>query len=116
MILGRCEAGDWQWVSSDVVEEEIANTPDPERRRRVESILAGAGATVALTQTATARAQQLHAMGFGTYDSLHLACAEAAKVDLFLTTDDRILRVATRHSRHLRLRVANPLECLLGER
>jgi predicted nucleic acid-binding protein len=52
-------------------------------------------------------------MGFRTYDALHLACAEQAMVDIFLTTDDRMLRIATRHNAQLKVRVANPLDWLL---
>jgi len=69
--------------------------------------------TVALADAAIARAQELKAMGFRTYDALHLACAEQATVDVFLTTDDRVRRIATRHTAQLKVRVANPLEWLL---
>ncbi len=113
LILGRCEAGAWQWVSSAVVEEEVNNTPSRERRSRVRNMLSGAYHTVALADTAIARAQELKAMGFRIYDALHLACAEQATVDVFLTTDDRVLRIATRHTAQLKVRVANPLEWLL---
>ena len=47
------------------------------------------------------------------YDALHLACAEQATVDIFLTTDDRVLRIATRYTAQLKVRVANPLDWLL---
>ena len=113
LILGRCEAGAWQWLSSAVVEEEVNNTPSSERRSRVRNMLSGAHSTVALTDAAIARAQELKAMGFRTYDALHLACAEQATVDIFLTTDDRVLRIATRHTAQLKVRVANPLDWLL---
>ena len=42
-------------------------------------------------------------------DALRLACAEAAGADMFLTTDDRLLRVTARQPDFLRVRVANPL-------
>jgi predicted nucleic acid-binding protein len=113
LILGRCEAGAWQWLSSAVVEEEVDNTPSHERRSRVKSMLSGAQSTVTLTATAVTRAKELQAMGFRTYDALHLACAEQARVDVFLTTEDRVLRIATRHTAQLQVRVANPLEWLL---
>jgi predicted nucleic acid-binding protein len=113
LILGRCEAGAWQWVSSAVVEEEVNNTPSRERRSRVRNMLSGAYRTVALADAAIARAQELNAMGFRTYDALHLACAEQATVDVFLTTDDRVRGVATCHTAQLKVRVANPLEWLL---
>jgi predicted nucleic acid-binding protein len=113
LILGRCEAGAWQWVSSAVVEEEVNNTPSHERRSRVRHMLSGAYRTVALADAAIARAQELKALGFRTYDALHLACAEQATVDVFLATDDRVRRIATRHPAQLKVRVANPLEWLL---
>ena len=113
LILGRCETGAWQWLSSAVVEEEVNNTPSRERRARVRQMLNGAHDTSALTDVAIARAQALKAMGFRTYDALHLACAEQATVDIFLTTDDRVLRIATRHPTQLQVRVANPLVWLL---
>jgi predicted nucleic acid-binding protein len=76
-------------------------------------MLSGAQSTVALTAAAVTRAKELQAMGFRTYDALHLACAEQAPVDVFLTTDDRVLRIATRHTAQLRVRIANPLDWLL---
>jgi predicted nucleic acid-binding protein len=75
--------------------------------------VSGAHGTVALTDTAISQAQELKALGFRTYDALHLACAEQAAVDIFLTTDDRVLRIATRHTAQLQVRVANPLAWLL---
>ena len=113
LILGRCEAGAWQWLSSAVVEEEVDNTPSPERRSRVRTMLSGTHSVVTLTAAAVTRAKELQAMGFRTYDALHLACAEQATVDIFLTTDDRVLRIATRHTAQLQVRVANPLAWLL---
>lgn len=113
LILGRCEAGTWQWLSSAVVEEEVDNTPSHERRARVRTMLSGAQSSVVLTEAAVTRAKALQGMGFRTYDALHLACAEQATVDVFLTTDDRVLRIATRHAAYLQVRVANPLAWLL---
>ena len=113
LILGRCEVGAWQWLRSAVVEEEVNKTPSSERRARVRNMLSGVHGTVALTDVAIARAQELKAMGFRTYDALHLACAEQAMVDIFLTTDDHVLRLATRHAEQLQVRVANPLDWLL---
>jgi predicted nucleic acid-binding protein len=52
-------------------------------------------------------------MGFRTYDALHLACADQSTVDVFLTTDDRVPRIAARHTAHLKVRGANPLDWLL---
>jgi predicted nucleic acid-binding protein len=116
LILGHCAVGTWQWISSAVVEEEVNNTPSIERRHRVRSMLSGAHSTVALTQAAVIRAQELKAMGFRTYDALHIACAEQATVNILLTTDDRVLRIAASHAAELHVRVANPLTWLMEVR
>ena len=116
LILGHCEAGTWQWISNAVVEEEVNNTPSNERLHRVRSMLSGAHSTVALTEAAVIRAQEFKAMGFRAYDALHLACAEQATANIFLTTDDRVLRIAASHAAELHIRVANPLTWLMEVR
>ncbi len=68
--------------------------------------------SVVLEHPRVDRAQQLEALGFHTFDALHLACAENSSVDVFLTTDDRLLRHAARHTAELHVRVANPLSWL----
>ena len=52
------------------------------------------------------------ALGIKTYDALHLACAESANVTAFLTTDDALLRIATRHCAQIHISVHNPLDWL----
>jgi predicted nucleic acid-binding protein len=39
----------------------------------------------------------------------HLACAEHCDADVFLTTDDKLLRLALENSRQLKIKVYNPL-------
>jgi hypothetical protein len=50
------------------------------------------------------RAREFHEAGYGPLDALHLACAEAAGVDVLLTTDDGFVSKAARG--HGRPRVA----------
>jgi hypothetical protein len=54
------------------------------------------------------RAEFLTRLGFGGFDALHLACAERA-ADMFLTTDDGLMRRAQRSAASLRVRVENPV-------
>jgi hypothetical protein len=58
------------------------------------------------------RGEVLSGMGFGDYDALHLAAAETGGADVFLSTDDRLLRVAERHADDLGVQVKNPLSAL----
>lgn len=49
------------------------------------------------------RAAKLQDLGFSRFDALHLACAEHAEVDVFLTTDDGLLSRARRYKGALRI-------------
>lgn len=55
------------------------------------------------------RASELKAIGFGAYDALHLACAEHSNADVFLTSDDKLLRLSRECSSILNIKVDNPL-------
>ena len=39
------------------------------------------------------RAKQLEEVGFKSFDAMHIACAESEKADVFLTTDDKLLKL-----------------------
>ena len=55
------------------------------------------------------RASELKEIGFGAYDALHLACAEHCNADVFLITNDKLLRLARQSSSRLKINVDNPL-------
>jgi predicted nucleic acid-binding protein len=101
--------GDWNWIGSEVIGLEISQTPDPERRRRVRLLASHAHRSIVVGQSEIERAQQFVAWGISAFDALHLACAESGGADVFLTTDDRLLRKSATHAPQLRVRVENPL-------
>jgi predicted nucleic acid-binding protein len=109
LILKRCESGKWQWVSSAVVSQEVDNIPNRDRKNRVKELLKGASKFIPLSSAAVERGEELKGIGLKTYDALHVACAEQAQVDVLLTTDDRLLRVAIRNAHKLKVRIENPL-------
>ena len=112
IILAQCEQKQWEWVGSEALTWEISKTPDSERRRRVQLLASHVHRMVSIGQSESARAQQIQAWGITAFDALHLACAESGQADVFLTTDDRLLRKATAHAKQLRVRVDNPLTWL----
>ena len=112
IILGHLETKEWEWVGSDAVTLEIAQTADEERRRRTQLLAAHMHETIRTDSGAFARAQELVQLGFQPVDALHLACAERGVVDIFLTTDDRLLRLANRTATQIQIQVANPLAWL----
>jgi predicted nucleic acid-binding protein len=115
IILSHVARGDWRWVGSDVLIYETKRNPDPDRRSRVRLLMSATTETVPLDPAIVERGAALEAMGFGAYDALHLASAEAARADVLLTTDDRFLRRAVRLGDEIRVRVENPLTWLRRE-
>ena len=76
-------------------------------------LLAVASSHVPLSASIERRALELEKWGIAPLDALHLASAEGAEVDCFLTTDDHLLRLATRHQSDLKVKVENPAQWLI---
>ena len=115
LILKHCETGEWHWVTSAVVHHEVDAVPNQERRNRLKEMLKRAALFVPLSDAMVERGEELKRMGLKAYDALHVACAEQAHVDVFLTTDDQLCRVAARNARRLTVRIENPLPWLQEE-
>lgn len=112
LIMARCVARQWEWLSSDILDYEIAQTPDPERRARVDLLARYAQRYVTVDGDITERAMALETLGLDAFDALHIASAEAGQADVFLTTDRVLLRRAARIAGALSIRVVNPLTWL----
>jgi predicted nucleic acid-binding protein len=54
----------------------------------------------------------LKEIGFKSFDSMHIACAERGNVEILLTTDDKLLKLAERSKDVLNVKVSNPLTWL----
>lgn len=107
-LLKSCFTGRWLWVTSDVLILEINNTPNQIQRDFMRTQLDRAHQNVSIGAIENARGQELETLGFKWFDALHLACAESSEVDVFLTTDNRLLRRANRIRMLLQVRVENP--------
>jgi predicted nucleic acid-binding protein len=108
-ILRFVREGKATWVSSSALEIEISRNPDAERRHDVAALLVFADEVVVPRSSAAERAAFLQKLGFGAFDALHLASAEQGQAEVFLTTDDNLLRRAGRYSNELRILVRNPV-------
>lgn len=112
-ILRRIEDNEWISVSSEAIQDEIDGTPSLSRRARVQENADLAKRFVIVELEQLSRAAELRNLGFGPFDALHIACAEDAEVDVLLTTDDRMLRLALRVKEKLKVKVTNPITWLL---
>jgi predicted nucleic acid-binding protein len=109
-VLHRAARGDIVWLSSEAIELEASRNSDAVRLDRVLLIASHATESLPLTEDDFDRAVHLESIGFGAFDALHLACAERGRASTFLTTDDRLLKLAGRNRDSLQLAVRNPLE------
>ena len=97
------------WISSTALEIEINRNPDADRRHDVTMLLALANEVVVPQPGTAHRAEFLRNFGFAPFDALHLACAEEGRADVFLTTDDALIRRAGRRMNEIRTCVMNPV-------
>ena len=112
-ILEHCQGGQWHLISSEVIDAEISKILDHDKRQKVE-ILAEIHQTYTIVnEFIEKRAIDLEKLTFKSYDALHIACAEKSGADVFLTTDDLLIKKALENRDILRVRVHNPLRWLM---
>ena len=112
LFLARIEHGEFFWISSEVVDDEISQNIDADRALKAQMLARHATFRINLTGTEIARGTELEKLGFAAFDALHLACAESGGTDVFLTTDDKLLKRTIRFAEQLHVRVENPLKWL----
>ena len=110
-IISRCENMGWILLSSGVIDFEILRVPNIEKYGSVSELYTVAKEHHSLSQNMIDRAKELHHFGIKHLDSLHIAIAESAKVDVFLTTDDKLVNAAKRAN--IGILVANPVTWLM---
>ncbi len=112
IIMNRMYTGDWEWIGSEVLVAELENTPNIEKRTDLTELAAGIQTNIALTEIEIIRANELENLGFKSFDAMHIACSESARADVFLTTDDKLLKKSKRERDNINVQIANPLSWL----
>lgn len=112
LILQKLHQREWEWVGSEVLTYELGQTVDVERKKRLLLLAGQSHQVVEITEKILKQAEKLEESGFDSYDAIHLASAEQAKVDVFLTTDDDIQRAANRNKELFSFVMANPVSWL----
>jgi len=111
LIISMCEDEGWTLLASSVIDYELSKQSDIERLGNVQTLYAAAGEKIKLTDEIIERAEFFQNNGLKKLDSLHLASADTYKADVFLTTDDRLLKAAKKMN--LKILVANPVSWLM---
>jgi predicted nucleic acid-binding protein len=109
LIMNHLYRKEFKWIGSDVLNFEIDQISDLGHRNRVKLLFMYIHQYIRIEQTEVDRAKYLESLGFGSFDALHIVCAESGEADIFLTTDDKLLKKAKRFSRKLHVKIINPL-------
>lgn len=107
-ILEGVGQGRFRLVRSPAHDFENDRNPREDRRMATELWLRIAEVQVRSSDQAATRGRELNVLGFEPLDALHLAFAEASAARWFVTTDDRLLRLAQRNRQRLRVEAIRP--------
>jgi predicted nucleic acid-binding protein len=110
-ILERCRIGVWSLTASEVIDFELSAIKDKDKLLRIKRLYSLAENMLLLTDQAKTRSAALQGQGLALFDSLHLALAEIFQQDIFLTTDDKLIKKA--RTIIFDIKVANPVSWFL---
>ena len=114
-ILEAVEQGKYQIVRSPALDFENSRNPIEDRRAAVEAWLEDISVVIPYSRSVESRAKVLNIRGIKPLDSFHLAFAEEAGVDYFLTCDKKLLKFRDDLDKELKLIILNPIE-FIGRR
>jgi predicted nucleic acid-binding protein len=110
LIFDQIDAGRWEHLSSRMAEIEVWAIRDEIRQRRVLALLPEG--KMELGRATFSRARELIALRMRAADAVHVAAAEQLQVDVLLTCDDQLVRVARQIADQLQVRIDNPVDWL----
>ena len=112
-ILSHGQAKNWDLLNSEVIDVEVSKIPDDDKRLKVSILASMLQQNIVINEDIERRAIEIERLGFKPFDALHIACAEAGKTDVLLTTDDNFLSKAIQNKAALGVRVENPVKWLM---
>lgn len=109
LILQMAEVQLINLVSSSVLDYENSLNPFQIKQQAMNRYLQMATTRQQVDETIRQRAEQLEQQGIKAIDSLHVACAEAANSDYFITCDKRLIN----RCQGLPIKTLNPVDFIL---
>jgi len=97
----------WVVPFGDIISLEISKCRDSVKKQKVLFLRDSAVEKVKYNVEIKSRAAEFRNYNIKLFDSLHLAAAEYANVDIFLTTDAQLIKAAARTD--IKIRAENPL-------
>ena len=110
-IVARCEAGDLELIGSDILKYEMSKVSDFDKYKNAATVYKAAKSSVPFSTGIQRRANHLQRYGIKSMDALHLASAESGGAEVYLTTDDNLIKWAK--SSDTKLNVINPVRWIM---
>lgn len=92
LIQGNIREGRCKLVWSAILDFECSKNPYPEHQQAIFQWRKLAASRIYPTPEIISTAKYLEGQGITRFDALHVACALAANVDIFVSTDDKLLK------------------------
>lgn len=97
LILELAENGEFDLIGSEMLIREMEDTQDLYRKSILQMLYGLCKEEIQVDDAVLNRAEEIrHNSNIKYKDSIHLACAEAAKADALVTTDERFLKNCSR--------------------
>jgi len=113
-ILDKCQSGDWILINSDALRKELNQVESKIQSEYITKLLKISRIKVKMNKSIEARAKNLiQIFGFTLYDALHIASAETATTDVFLTTDDILFKKAQRDPQKIKVMINKPVQWIV---
>ena len=115
LLLEKAIVKEITLINSFALEYENKKSPLIDRRSKIGDVLKIASEYVRSSERLGNRAEEIERMGFMAMDALHIACAEAAKSDFFITCDDLLLRRAKSNKEKVKVDIMSLMEFVSKE-
>ena len=113
-LLSKVISGEMALISSFALEFENGNNPFADRKDIIHELLSTATTFIEYDGVLGARAKELEKIGINAMDAFHMACAEKANADFFITCDDILVKKCMTAEHVLKVK-ARPLMKFVAE-
>lgn len=113
-LINRCQKDKLGIIlGSTVLKMEIDQISDPAKKVKVLSLSKAISENIVYNDIIKKRAIEIQALtSIHEMDSLHIASAEFGNADIFISTDDKLLKSCQKIKTRLKVRVKNPVSFL----
>ncbi|OGF68286.1 MAG: hypothetical protein A2Y62_02885 [Candidatus Fischerbacteria bacterium RBG_13_37_8] len=114
-ILSKAIDKEITTINSFVLEDENSKNPLIERKDKIYDLLRVATEYIYYSADLGRRADEIEKYGIMGMDALHIACAEAAKADYFVTCDDILVHKGKINEEKLKVKIISLMEFVSKE-